>query len=51
MGARSTAAQLRLDRFFRNARTHTLHAPVEYKIKELGDWELNGKLPVPSFYS
>ena len=51
MGARSTAAQLRLDRFFRNARTHTLHDPVDYKLKELGEWELNGKLPVPSFYS
>ena len=51
MGARSTAAQLRLDRFYRNARTHTLHDPVDYKIKELGDWELNGNVPVPSFYS
>ena len=51
MGARSTAAHLRLDRFFRNARTHTLHDPVDYKIKELGEWELNAKLPTPSFYS
>ncbi|HWA73062.1 MAG TPA: acyl-CoA dehydrogenase family protein [Polyangiaceae bacterium] len=51
MGARSTTAKLRLDRFFRNARTHTLHDPVDYKIKELGEWELSGKLPVPSFYS
>jgi alkylation response protein AidB-like acyl-CoA dehydrogenase len=51
MGARSTSAKLRLDRFFRNARTHTLHDPVDYKLKELGEWELSGKLPVPSFYS
>lgn len=51
MGARSTTAKLRLDRFFRNARTHTLHDPVDYKLKELGEWELSGKLPVPSFYS
>jgi len=51
MGTRSTANQLRLDRFFRNARTHTLHDPVDYKVKELGEWELNGKLPTPSFYS
>lgn len=51
MGARSTTAKLRLDRFFRNARTHTLHDPVDYKLKELGDWALSGKLPVPSFYS
>jgi len=51
MGARSTTAKLRLDRFFRNARTHTLHDPVDYKLKELGEWELSGKLPTPSFYS
>ena len=51
MGARSTTAKLRLDRFFRNARTHTLHDPVDYKLKELGEWALSGKLPVPSFYS
>lgn len=51
MGARATTAQLRLDRFFRNARTHTLHDPVDYKLKELGEWELSQKLPTPSFYS
>jgi alkylation response protein AidB-like acyl-CoA dehydrogenase len=51
MGARSTTAKLRLDRFFRNARTHTLHDPVDYKLKELGEWALSRKLPVPSFYS
>jgi alkylation response protein AidB-like acyl-CoA dehydrogenase len=51
MGARSTTAKLRLDRFFRNARTHTLHDPVDYKLKELGEWALSGKLPTPSFYS
>jgi alkylation response protein AidB-like acyl-CoA dehydrogenase len=51
MGARSTTAKLRLDRFFRNARTHTLHDPVDYKLRELGEWELSGKLPTPSFYS
>ena len=51
MGARATTARLRLDRFFRNARTHTLHDPVDYKLKELGEWELASKLPTPSFYS
>lgn len=51
MGARSTTAKLRLDRFFRNARTHTLHDPVDYKLKELGEWALCDKLPIPSFYS
>lgn len=51
LGARATAADQRLDRFWRNARTHTLHDPVDYKLQELGDWRLNGRLPTPSFYS
>jgi alkylation response protein AidB-like acyl-CoA dehydrogenase len=51
LGARATGAKLRLDRFWRNARVHTLHDPVEYKLRELGDWRLNGRLPTPSFYS
>ena len=51
MGARSTTRRAAMDRFFRNARTHTLHDPVDYKLKELGDWALNGQLPKPSFYS
>ena len=51
LGARSTAGKLRLDRFWRNARVHTLHDPIDYKLLELGDWRLNGQLPLPSFYS
>jgi len=51
MGARSTSERLRLDRYFRNARTHTLHDPVDYKLKELGQFALLGELPTPSFYS
>ena len=51
LGARSTTAQLRFDRFWRNARTHTLHDPIDYKLQELGDWRLNGAIPKPSFYS
>ncbi len=51
MGARAAAGPARIDRFWRNLRTHTLHDPVDYKIRELGDWALNGQLPKPSFYS
>ena len=51
MGARSTTRRAAMDRFFRNARTHTLHDPVDYKLKELGDWALNQKFPKPTFYS
>ncbi len=50
-GARATHGALRLDRFWRNLRTQTLHDPVDYKLQELGDWALNGDAPAPSFYS
>jgi alkanesulfonate monooxygenase SsuD/methylene tetrahydromethanopterin reductase-like flavin-dependent oxidoreductase (luciferase family) len=51
MGARAAAGPARIDRFWRNLRTHTLHDPVDYKVRELGDWALNRQLPKPSFYS
>ena len=51
MGARATTAALRLDRYWRNARVHTLHDPVDYKLHDLGDWVLNQNYPTPSFYS
>ncbi len=51
MGSRSTTAAARLDRFWRNLRTQTLHDPVEYKLRELGDWALNHQNPKPTFYS
>jgi alkylation response protein AidB-like acyl-CoA dehydrogenase len=51
MGARAAAGPARIDRFWRNLRTHTLHDPVDYKVRELGDWALNHQLPKPSFYS
>ena len=35
-GARATTARHGLDRFWRNLRTHTLHDPVDYKLRELG---------------
>lgn len=50
-GARATHAALRLDRYWRNLRTQTLHDPLDYKLHELGDWALNEALPTPTFYS
>lgn len=50
-GARATHAALAFDRFWRNVRTQTLHDPVEYKLKDLGQWALNDIYPQPSFYS
>lgn len=50
-GARATAARHGFDRFWRNVRTHSLHDPIDYKLKELGAWALTGALPEPGFYS
>jgi alkylation response protein AidB-like acyl-CoA dehydrogenase len=51
MGARATTAKARYDRFWRNARTHTLHDPVDYKLRDIGSWALTDKPPKPTFYS
>jgi alkylation response protein AidB-like acyl-CoA dehydrogenase len=51
MGTRATSGKARLDRFWRNLRTHTLHDPVDYKLRDIGNFLLNDELPVPSFYS
>lgn len=51
MGARATASRYRFDRFWRNVRTHTLHDPVFYKARGVGDFALNNVIPEPSLYS
>jgi alkylation response protein AidB-like acyl-CoA dehydrogenase len=51
MGARATSERYRFDRFWRNVRTLTLHDPLDYKAREVGDFYLNGRVPTPSFYS
>lgn len=50
-GARATSQKLGLDRFWRNARVHTLHDPVDYKYRDLGRYLLDGQLPDPTPYS
>jgi alkylation response protein AidB-like acyl-CoA dehydrogenase len=50
-GARSTAAEFGFDRFWRNARVHTLHDPVDYKLRDLGRHALTGAHPEPTAYS
>ena len=49
-GARSTKAALALDRFWRNARTHTLHDPLDYKLRAIGRYALEGILPDATVY-
>lgn len=50
-GASATHSSLGLDRFWRNARTHTLHDPLDYKLRDLGNWALNNVYPTPTSYS
>ncbi|WP_322011405.1 acyl-CoA dehydrogenase family protein [Paraburkholderia sp. J12] len=50
-GARSTAAALALDRFWRNARVHTLHDPLDYRVRDVGRHALTRELPEPSLYT
>ncbi|MFC4242129.1 acyl-CoA dehydrogenase family protein [Gryllotalpicola reticulitermitis] len=49
-GARSAASKYGLDRFWRNARTLSLHDPIAYKLNEVGRYYLNGENPRPSNY-
>lgn len=49
-GGRSTDIRFGLDVYWRNARTHTLHDPVTYRTREVGDYVLSGRLPKPSLH-
>ncbi|WP_336086180.1 acyl-CoA dehydrogenase family protein [Nocardia sp. SSK8] len=44
-GTRSAAATHRLDHFWRNARTHTLHDPVRWKYQHIGRAVLHDRPP------
>lgn len=44
-GTRSAVGGAGLDRFWRNARTHTLHDPVRWKVQHVGRWVLRGEDP------
>lgn len=51
LGARSTSGRFGFDRYWRNARVHTLHDPIDYKLRDLGRYALEGRLPEPTAYS
>jgi len=51
MGTRSTAAARGFDRYWRDARTLSLHDPVDWKHAELGQYLLTGEPPEPGVYS
>lgn len=44
MGARATSNIYGFDRFWRDIRTHSLHDPVVYKAREVGNYWLNGRI-------
>ncbi|MFO6454531.1 MULTISPECIES: SfnB family sulfur acquisition oxidoreductase [unclassified Aeromicrobium] len=44
-GTSSTDESLGLDRWWRDARVHTLHDPDRYKLHHIGNWVLNGVRP------
>jgi alkylation response protein AidB-like acyl-CoA dehydrogenase len=45
IGTRAADLSLNLSRHWRNARTHTLHDPRRWKIRHIGEWELNDVAP------
>ncbi|HEY9618837.1 MAG TPA: acyl-CoA dehydrogenase family protein [Crinalium sp.] len=50
-GTRSTATKYGFDRYWRDLRTFTLHDPVDYKLRDIGNWVLNHELPAVTQYS
>jgi SfnB family sulfur acquisition oxidoreductase len=44
-GTSATDRRFDLDRHWRNARTHSVHDPVDWKYHHIGAWELSGTLP------
>ncbi|CZT52986.1 probable thermophilic desulfurizing enzyme family protein [Rhynchosporium secalis] len=50
-GSRATGKKVGLDRFWRDVRTHTLHDPVAYKNREVGEFVLLDKVPEPTWYT
>ncbi len=51
MGSRSTATRFGFDRYWRDLRTFTLHDPIDYKFRDIGNWVLNNELPTVTQYS
>ena len=50
-GARASANSVGLDIFWRNLRTHSLHDPLPYKKREVGQYVLLDEVPEPSWYT
>ncbi|MGO3326134.1 SfnB family sulfur acquisition oxidoreductase [Gordonia sp. (in: high G+C Gram-positive bacteria)] len=44
-GTRTASVRANLNRFWRDARTHTLHDPERWKLQHLGRWAIDGQRP------
>jgi alkylation response protein AidB-like acyl-CoA dehydrogenase len=47
-GGRATSNKYRLDRFWRNARTLSVHDPIDAMIQQIGLFEIDGAPPTPT---
>ncbi len=45
LGASSSYSKFNLDRFWANARVHTTHDPIRWRLHHIGDYYLNGVKP------
>jgi alkylation response protein AidB-like acyl-CoA dehydrogenase len=50
-GGRATGNKYRLDRFWRNARTLTVHDSIDAKLQQIGAFEISGTAPPPTIIS
>lgn len=50
-GARASPNSVGLDIFWRNLRTHSLHDPIAYKKREVGEYVLLNDIPEPTWYT
>lgn len=50
-GGRATGNKYRLDRFWRNARTLSVHNSIDAKLRQIGAFEILGEPPPPSIIS
>lgn len=46
LGASAVQEKFNLDRFWRNARTHTTHDPIRWRLHAIGDHALNDVAPI-----
>ena len=46
LGASAVQEKFNLDRFWRNARAHTTHDPIRWRLHTIGNHALNGAVPI-----